>query len=69
MLIPKIIGWYKMNTAKQINQIRKMPGSKLWQRGYYDHIIRNEESLYRIREYIINNPKKWSLDRFHINVQ
>ena len=34
-----------------------------WQRGYYDHIIRNEESLSRIREYITNNPRRWAFDR------
>jgi REP element-mobilizing transposase RayT len=66
MLIPKIIGWYKMNTAKQINLIRKTPGIKLWQRNYYDHIIRNEESLFHIQEYIKNNPRKWDKDRFRI---
>ncbi len=67
MLIPKIIGWYKMNTAKQINQIRKTPGTKIWQRGYYDHIIRNEESLFYIREYIKTNPMNWNKDRFYQN--
>jgi len=36
---------------------------KLWQRNYYDHIIRNEEELNRIRDYIINNPLKWESDR------
>jgi len=35
----------------------------LWQRNYYEHIIRNEESLNRIREYIVNNPIQWDLDR------
>ena len=35
---------------------------KLWQRGYYDRIIRNESELHRIREYIQNNPCQWSLD-------
>ncbi|HAW80275.1 MAG TPA: transposase [Balneola sp.] len=69
MLIPKIIGWYKMNTAKQINQIRKTPGAKIWQRGYYDHIIRNEESLCHIREYIKNNPMNWNKDRFHLDLR
>lgn len=34
-----------------------------WQRSYYDHIIRNENSLNKIREYIINNPLKWEYDR------
>jgi len=67
MLIPKIIGWYKMNTAKQINLIRKTPGTKIWQRGYYDHIIRNEESLFHIQEYIKNNPMNWNKDRLYQN--
>jgi putative transposase len=36
---------------------------KLWQRNYYEHIIRSEQSLQEIREYIINNPLKWEFDR------
>ena len=36
---------------------------KLWQRSYYDHIIRNENELYQIRKYIMENPLKWHLDR------
>ena len=39
---------------------------RLWQRNYHDHIIRNEESLYKIREYIINNPIRWKEDKFYI---
>jgi REP element-mobilizing transposase RayT len=38
------------------------PG-KLWQRNYYEHIIRNENELNRIREYIANNPMEWEFDR------
>jgi len=34
-----------------------------WQRNYYEHIIRNEKELNKIREYIHNNPLKWELDR------
>jgi REP element-mobilizing transposase RayT len=37
------------------------PG-KLWQRNYYEHIIRDEQSLHRLREYILNNPLRWSFD-------
>lgn len=37
---------------------------KLWQRNYWEHIIRNEEELLRIRNYIKNNPLKWEIDRF-----
>jgi REP element-mobilizing transposase RayT len=34
-----------------------------WQARYYDHIIRTEESLHKIRDYIVNNPLKWALDK------
>jgi putative transposase len=37
---------------------------KLWQKSFYDHIIRNEKDLDRIREYICNNPAKWELDKY-----
>ena len=36
---------------------------RFWQRNYYEHVIRNEDSLNRIREYIVNNPLRWHLDR------
>jgi hypothetical protein len=36
---------------------------RLWQRNYYEHIIRNEKSLNHIREYILTNPMRWELDR------
>ncbi len=36
---------------------------RLWQRNYYEHIIRNDDELRRIREYITNNPLQWALDR------
>ena len=65
MILPKIIGRLKMNTAKQINIIRKTPGSSVWQRNYYEHIIRSEESLNRMREYIQNNQLKWGLDEYN----
>lgn len=63
MLIPKIIGRYKMNVSKNINQIIEAPAMSIWQRNYYEHIIRSEKSLNAIREYIINNPLKWALDK------
>ena len=62
MLIPQIIGWFKMNSSKNINQIRNSPGIPVWQRNYYDHIIRHDDELNQIREYIINNPIKWDYD-------
>lgn len=63
MLLPKAIGYFKMNTAKRINQILNRAGQRFWQRNYHEHVIRNEKELKRIREYIQHNPLKWELDR------
>jgi putative transposase len=62
MALPKIIGYFKMNSARQINQMHNTPGCPVWQRNYWEHIIRNERSLYKIREYIRNNPLYWATD-------
>jgi len=62
MLIPKIIGRFKMQTTKEINIIQKTIGNKLWQPRYYDRIIRNKNELRNIKRYIKNNPEKWELD-------
>ncbi len=60
----QIIGYFKYQSTKQINIVLKNPpGQKLWQRNYYEHIIRNDESLNRIREYIQTNPENWNTDR------
>lgn len=61
MLICKIIGFLKMNTSKHIHQVGL--NSFKWQRSYYDHIIRNEYSLFKIRQYIRDNPINWEKDR------
>ena len=60
-----IIQNFKSTTTRRINAIQKAPGNKLWQRGYYDRIIRTEAALQRIRQYIQNNPKSWELDQLH----
>ena len=49
-------------TTRKINQIRQTPGIKVWQRNYFDRIIRNEKELNRIRRYIIENPIRWNSD-------
>jgi len=65
MLLSKMVGYFKMNSAKQINEIRITPGAPVWQRNYYEHVIRNEIDLEEIREYIQNNPLKWLEDENH----
>jgi REP element-mobilizing transposase RayT len=61
--IPTIIRSFKATVTKQINEIRETPGKPVWQRNYYEHIVRNENELNRIRRYIIENPMKWDSDR------
>ena len=63
MLLSKIIGRFKMVSAKQINVQRDTPGVPVWQRNYYEHVIRDEETLRRIRQYIADNPAQWEFDR------
>jgi len=58
-----IIGNFKSVTARRINRIRRTPGAPVWQRNYYEHIVRSEDELGRIRKYIRLNPLKWELDR------
>ncbi len=59
-----IIRGYKSAVTKRINLLRKIPGVPVWQRNYYERIIRDEEALFRIREYIHNNPKNWERDNY-----
>lgn len=68
MLIPKVIGFFKMNTSKRINVLQNSSGISRWQRSYYDHIIRNENDLYQIRKYIEENPLRWHLDEMYVTI-
>ena len=63
MLLPKVLNYFKMNSSKRINLLRNTPGISVWQRSYYEHIIRDEEELARVQEYIQNNPLHWELDK------
>ncbi|MCQ4574443.1 MAG: hypothetical protein NOU37_04285 [Candidatus Brocadiales bacterium] len=60
--LPTIIRSLKSSVTKYVNQLRRTPGSHVWQRNYYEHVIRNEDDLNEIREYVMNNPLKWELD-------
>jgi REP element-mobilizing transposase RayT len=69
--IPTIIRGYKAAVTKQINTIQIAAGvynipERIWQKNYYEHVIRNEASLNRIREYIMSNPLNWKEDDLHL---
>jgi len=59
------VAGFKSSVTKRINEYRNTPTQYVWQRNYYDHIIRNDVDLNRTRQYILNNPEKWELDRNH----
>ncbi|MCE7042457.1 transposase [Dyadobacter sp. CY312] len=63
-----IVGAYKSlvsNECLKIFKIKNKTMGKLWQRNYYEIIIRNDQSYQRISDYIVNNPAKWKQDKFH----
>jgi REP element-mobilizing transposase RayT len=70
--LSELIGAYKTTTSKQIHLIEAAGSNQFfskpfrWQRSFHDHIIRNEEALMRISNYIENNPVNWKEDRFYI---
>ena len=61
--LASLLSGLKSATTKRINDLRQTPGGLVWQRNYYEHVIRDQGSLQRIREYIINNPQRWDSDR------
>ena len=71
MSLPEIVHRYKTMTTKRYadglknNGWRSFPG-RLWQRNYYEHIIRNDGEYCRVAEYIANNPMSWKEDRLWI---
>lgn len=64
--IGAIIRGFKSATTKRINQLRNTPRLPVWQRNYYEHIIRNDASYHQITEYIRLNPARWEEDRLFI---
>jgi hypothetical protein len=68
--LPKIVQWFKTMTTNEYIRMVKGEGyrpitQKLWQRNYYERVIRNDTELSRIREYILGNPMKWIEDENH----
>lgn len=72
-ILGQIVGYFKYQTTKQINILMKgsedptptknIKFKQIFQRNYYEHIIRNEYELNRIRQYIRDNPMNWDGDR------
>jgi putative transposase len=62
MTLPLVIGYFKMNSARRINEILRSPGVPVWQRNYYEHIIHDDDELQSIHLYIKTNVDNWVTD-------
>lgn len=71
--IPTVVRSFKSAVTKRINLMRRSRTPRIWQRNYYESIIRIEKGLDEVRRYIINNPYQWALDeenpKFDLNYQ
>jgi len=63
--ISEMIRQFKTFSARRINRIRNVKGLPVWQRNYYEYIIRNDVALQHIQQYIHNNPLSWQQDQLH----
>ena len=60
--LPEIVRAFKTYSARRINAMGGTVGTPFWQRNYYEHVIRDEAGLARIRQYITDNPQRWHDD-------
>jgi REP element-mobilizing transposase RayT len=59
----QVVAYFKHESTKFINALPGMPGEPVWQRNYYEHIIRDEDEFLQIRRYITENPSRWDTDK------
>jgi len=67
--LPTIVRSFKSAATRRINEMRDSPGATLWQRNYYEHVIRNQGALDAIRGYIRDNPGMWMHDLENLKVR
>jgi REP element-mobilizing transposase RayT len=60
--LPEIVRAFKSFSARRVNALRCTCSVPVWQRNYYEHIVRDHDECGRIRQYIENNPEEWDRD-------
>lgn len=60
--LDRVVGAFKSIGAAQVNRLLSRTGQPLWQRNYYERVIRNDAELQGLRNYIVHNPLKWEDD-------
>jgi len=63
--VPSIIRAFKAAVTREWRDVTKEESAIVWQRNYYEHTIRGEDELNRLRRYIVENPLRWAHDRYH----
>ena len=62
--LSSFIACYKATATRRINQLRGTPGARVWQRNYYERVVRDDDELARARGYILQNPARWAEDDY-----
>lgn len=62
-----IIRTYKTRVTRRANRLNRLTGGPIWQRNFWEHVIRDQEELDAIRHYIRDNPRRWSEDRDNLD--
>ena len=65
--LPEIVRIFKTSSSRRINRLRGKTGIPVWQRNYWEHVIRDQEAFNRIYDYISTNPKRWELDKENLD--
>ena len=60
-----VIGTFKSLVSRRVHRMAGSEGRTIWQERYCDSFIRSERALYEVRRYIVENPRKWSMDRYN----
>ena len=63
--VSSAMGWLKYQATKEINKTRNAVGEKVFQRSFYDHVIRNDDDYCEIHNYIYENPARWQYDKLY----
>ncbi|SDX35990.1 transposase [Nitrosomonas oligotropha] len=61
-----VVRGFKSSVTKRVNALPGVSGQRIWQRNYYEHIIRNENAYLKIAEYIQTNPQRWEMDTYYV---
>ncbi|HWQ99839.1 MAG TPA: hypothetical protein VN397_03265 [Candidatus Methylomirabilis sp.] len=65
LTLGQFVARFKYETTRDVNLLRHTPGVRLWQRDFYDRVIRSDKEFQAIQDYILMNPLKWTEDEFN----